>query len=85
MFSEKTIYTGIPLWLMREYLEDLGGEADGEDRVNGMGWTAGITKIEPNRVGSLRVGRIQLELQGDPEAIAALKSRLEMKTMRAGA
>ncbi len=85
MINEKIIYAGIPLWLMCEYLQDLGGEADGEDQVNGEGWTASIIKIEPNRVSSLRVGRIQLELQGDPDAIAALKPRLEKKTMRAGA
>jgi hypothetical protein len=85
MTTEQLIYAGIPLWLLVEYLEDLGGEAAGEGRVKGDGWTASIIKIEPNRVGSLRVGRVQLELQGDPDAIAALKPRLEMKTMRAGA
>ena len=85
MVTEKLIYAGIPLWLLREYLEELGGKADGESRVMGEGWTAEITKIEPNVVGSLRVGRVQLELQGDPDAIARLKPDLEKKTLRAGA
>jgi hypothetical protein len=85
MIIEVLKYGGIPLWLLREYLEELGGEADGENRVIGNGWTATISKLEPNRVGSLRVGRVQLELEGDPEAIARLKPGLELKTMRAGA
>ncbi len=85
MTTEVLKYGGIPLWLLREYLEELGGEADGENRVVGNGWTASIAKLEPNRVGSLLVGRVQLELEGDPDAIARLKPGLEMKTMRAGA
>lgn len=85
MASELLKYGGIPLWLLVEYLEDLGGTAESENRVTGDGWTTSITKLEPNRVGSLRVGRVQLELEGDPNAIAALIPLLEQKTMRAGA
>ena len=85
MIKEEIIYAGIPLWLLVEYLEDLGGKAISDYEVEGAGWSAAITKIEPNRVGSLRVGRVQLDLEGDPDAIADLKPRLELKTMRAGA
>ena len=83
MITEVNEY-GIPLWLLREYLEELGGEADGEYRVIGDGWTASLSKSEPFIVGTLRIGRVRLELQGDPDAIAHLKPRLEMKTMRGG-
>jgi hypothetical protein len=75
---------GIPLWLLREYLEELGGEADGENRVIGDGWTASLSKAEPVKVGSLRIGRVRLELKGDPDAIARFEPRLEMKTIRGG-
>jgi len=75
---------GIPLWLLREYLEELGGEADGETRVIGDGWTATLSKSEPFKLGSLRISRVRLELEGDPDAIARLKPRLEMKTIRGG-
>jgi hypothetical protein len=75
---------GIPLWLLCEYLEELGGEADGENRVIGDGWTASLSKAEPVKIGSLRIGRVRLELEGDPDAIARLNPRLEMKTIRGG-
>ena len=83
MITEVQEY-GVPLWLLREYLEELGGEADGEYRVIGDGWTASLSKSEPFKLGSLRISRVRLELEGDPDAIAALKSRLEIKTMRGG-
>ena len=83
MITEVQEY-GVPLWLLREYLEELGGEADGEFRVIGDGWTARLSKSEPVNIGSLRIGRVRLELEGDQDAIAALKPRLEMKTMRGG-
>lgn len=75
---------GIPLWLLREYLEELGGEAGGEYRVIGDGWTASLSKSEPVNIGSLRIDRVRLDLEGEPDAIAALKPRLEIKTMRGG-
>lgn len=83
MISEVHEY-GIPLWLLREYLEELGGEADGETRVVGDGWTASLSKTEPVKLGSLRVSRVKLELKGDPDAVARLQPRLEMKTIRGG-
>ena len=85
MITEEFIYGGIPFWLLREYLEELGGVAEAEDRVVGDGWIATISKREPEKIGSLRVGRVGLQLEGDPDAIARLKPALEKKTMRAGA
>ena len=75
---------GIPLWLLREYLEELWGKAEGEKQVIGDGWTATLSKSEPFKLGSLRISRVRLELEGDPDAIALLKPRLEVKTMRGG-
>ncbi len=75
---------GVPLWLLRAYLEELGGHADGEQRVVGEGWQARLSKIEDYRIGSLRVGRVRLELWGEPEAVAQLMAPLELKLLRGG-
>src|SRR5210317_1194087 len=66
---------GIPLWLLREYLTELGGEVDGENRVVGEGWIASLSKVEPVELGSLRIGRVRLELKGNPDVIEQLKPR----------
>ena len=74
----------IPLWLLREYLEELGGTAVSETHVAGDGWTAVLTKLEPRRVGSLRVGQVKIEFEGEPDTLAQLQTQFHKKTMRAG-
>lgn len=85
MITETLVYQGIPLWLLREYLEELGGEASSAELVQGEGWRASLATIEPFRIGSLVVGRVQMQLQGEPDAIARMRPALDQKTMRAGA
>jgi hypothetical protein len=75
----------IPLWLLRDYLEDLGGTAISETQVTGTDWTANLTKLPPREVGSLRVGQVEVAFSGDADAINALKAQFMKKTMRAGA
>lgn len=75
---------GVPLWLLREYLVDLGAEAVGDEQVQGDGWTAHITPIEPYRIGSLSVGRVRLTIEGDETMLESLLPRLELKLMRGG-
>ena len=83
---EKTEEThSIPLWLLREYLEELGGTVENENHVAGKGWAATLTKIEPRKVGSLRVGQVKIEFEGQPDTLVQLKSQFHKKTMRAGA
>lgn len=74
----------IPLWLLREYLEELGGTAVSDTEVEGEGWRAVLTKLPPKEIGSLRVGRVELRLDGEEEALAALRPGLDRKTLRAG-
>jgi hypothetical protein len=74
----------IPLWLLRDYLVDLGGVAQGEEVVAGPGWEARLTRLEPFQLGSLRVGQVRMELSGDPEALAALEKVLWLKLIRGG-
>ncbi len=76
---------GIPLWLLREYLQELGGVVDGNGRVVGEGWIATLTPMEPFKLGSLRVGQLELQLEGTQDALDQLEPRLDKKTMRAGA
>jgi hypothetical protein len=83
MITEVLVYS-IPLWLLREYLEELGGTAESETVVTGAGWRVELTKLASRQVGSLRVGRVELKLEGEPEAIAGLRPGLDRKTLRAG-
>ena len=76
--------SGIPLWLMGEYLVELGGQQIADDMVNGQGWQARLTKVEDARIGSLRVGRMHLQVYGDAEAVHKLRPALEKKLLRAG-
>lgn len=75
---------GIPLWLLREYLEELGGVADGEELVRGAGWQARLTRLEPLRLGSLAIGQVRLELEVEDAQAQDLVARLAKKTLRAG-
>jgi len=75
----------IPLWLLRAYLEELGGRALSETEVAGEGWRAGLLKLPDRRIGSLRVGLVQVTIVGEAAALARLKPGLDRKTMRAGA
>ncbi len=75
---------GIPAWLMREYLEEAGGEALGDGQVAGDGWTATITEIDPFCLGSIKIGMIRIEIEGESQAMDHLMLLLEPKLMRAG-
>ncbi len=82
--AEEVFVYGIPLWLLREYLVELGGRAIDDDVVEGDGWRAKLTKLPDHQVGSLRLGRVELKLVGEPEALAGLRPGLDRKTLRAG-
>jgi hypothetical protein len=84
MATETQVHA-IPLWLLREYLEELGGEAVAEDHVVGEGWQARLEKMPPRQVGSLRVGIVQVTLEGESADLDDLLPDFEKKTMRAGA
>ncbi|MDX1687068.1 MAG: DUF1952 domain-containing protein [Candidatus Promineifilaceae bacterium] len=75
---------GIPLWLLREYLEEAGGQAQGDDRVAGDGWTATLTQIEDYEIGSVSVGQVRVEVEGQPDAMERMTAFLEKKLLRAG-
>jgi hypothetical protein len=75
---------GIPLWLLRAYLVEAGGTAEGDQIVVGDGWQVRLTQLEDFEVGSLRVGEIRVEWEGQGEAFARMQEILEQKLLRAG-
>jgi hypothetical protein len=76
---------GIPFFLLREYLEELGGTALGEDRVEAPGWNVKLERMEPFRLGSLEVGQTRLEIEIEDHLVEDFLERFGKKTMRAGA
>ena len=76
---------GIPLWLLREYLEELGGTAVSDTKITGAGWEVNLTKLPPREVGSLRVGQVEVAFSGEEASLNRLKTQFQKKTMRAGA
>lgn len=79
------VQRGIPLKLFQDYLIDLGGSPAEDGRVVGLGWQARLERVEDFQIGSLRVGQVRVELEGQPEALDTLLPRLEKKLLRAGA
>ncbi len=75
---------GIPLWLMKKYLTDLGAVETDQNILAADGWQAVLRKREPARIGSLVVGRIEVDLSGDEAAIETLLEKLHLKTLRGG-
>ena len=84
METETREIRGVPLWLMQEYLLEMGGTLVEEGLVQGDGWTVRLTKMEPFQIGSLSVGQIRVEMSGEPEGFARLKVMIEPKLMRGG-
>lgn len=75
---------GVPLGAMKGYLTDLGAAEVAENVLATEQWQAVVKKSEPVRIGSLVVGRIEVEFSGDETTIAALLERLHWKTLRGG-
>jgi hypothetical protein len=95
-YSHERILRGIPRWLLRGYLEELGGSAaeagDGialapaadEDVVVGDGWQARISQMEDFKVGSLSSGQVKLVVTGDADEVRGMLSRLAPRLFRGG-
>jgi hypothetical protein len=76
---------GIPFFLLRDYLEELGGTAISDDHVQGPGWSVKLKRMEPFRLGSLEVGQTRLEIEIEDHLVEDFLERFGKKTMRAGA
>ena len=84
MPSQSRNVRGIPLWLLREYLVEAGGTAEDDRTVVGDDWRVRLTQLEDFEIGSLRVGEIRVEWEGEGEAFERMQETLEQKLLRAG-
>ena len=75
---------GIPLWLLREYLEEMGGTAINDNLIQAENWKVTLTKMEPFRLGSLEVGQVFLEIEVEENLADDFFNQFNKKTLRAG-
>lgn len=75
---------GIPYFLLKEYLQELGGTLTADDTVSGDGWTVRLERMEPFRLGSLEVGQVRLEMNIREDVVDDFLEKFRLKTLRAG-
>ena len=75
---------GIPMFLLKEYLVEMGGSELEENQVEGPEWTVNLSRMEPFRIGSLEVGQTLLEIQIEDHAVDEFLKVFGQKTLRAG-
>jgi hypothetical protein len=75
---------GLPLWLLKIYLCEVGGHEVGDDRVEGPGWSAQVAQMEDFQVGAVRVGQVRLCLEVEDSIFEGFIAALEKKLLRAG-
>ena len=83
---EEIVYElrSMPVWLLVEYLKEIGGQPDDFGGYCGEGWSATIEKMENFTIGSLSVGQVRLIFKGESGAVNLTLPMLEEKMMRAG-
>lgn len=74
----------MPLWLLQEYLLELGGQMSQEGQVIGDGWRATLAQMDDFQIGSVIVGQVRLEVHANEQAMQSLLPLLEKKLIRAG-
>jgi hypothetical protein len=75
---------GIPYYLLKEYLQEMGGSLVNENRVCGEGWCVQLERMEPFRLGSLEVGQTRLTMELEERVAEDFQQRFFKKTLRAG-
>ncbi len=74
----------IPLWLIRDYLLELGGQEEEPGLVKGIGWTVSLNQMADYQIGSIRVGQVHLNLKARLDEFETIRVALEKKLIRAG-
>jgi hypothetical protein len=89
--SHQRVLRGIPRWLLRGYLEDLGARVatvDGADADHDLlvaeSWQARLSQLEDYRIGSLRSGQVEMVITGDPDVVRTVLVALEPRLFRGG-
>ena len=67
-----------------EYLTEAGGRRRDEFHVIGDRWTATLRPMQPAQVGSVRIPRDLLVIEGDPERVETVHALMRRKTLRGG-
>ncbi len=75
---------GIPYFLLKEYLQELGGRLADDNLVIGDGWKVSLERMEPFRIGSLSVGQTRLTMELEDRIAEDFQERFLKKTLRAG-
>lgn len=75
---------GIPYFLLKEYLQEMGGALVNENFIQGAGWSVRLEKMEPFRIGSLEVGQTRLIMELEDDVAEDFRQRFAKKTLRAG-
>jgi len=78
------VLRSLPVWPLKDYLTEIGGQPDINGGYFGEGWSATIEKMENYTIGSLSVGQVRLIFTGEPGVLKETLPRLEEKMMRAG-
>ena len=87
--ERERVIRGIPLWLVRGYLEDLGVHPTGDPTrehvaLTAETWTATLEQVEDFQIGSLRVGQVRLTLTGEDAVLRPMLASLEKRLFRGG-
>jgi hypothetical protein len=77
----EAVFGGVPAWLLRAYLVELGGRASSEEAVQGDGWRATLTP-GGDGAGGIRIARVTVKLEG--EQAATVLAALRKKAQRGG-
>lgn len=80
---ERTLRS-LPLWLLQEYLVELGGVLQANGYVQGDGWQAQLSQLEDFQVGSLKVGQVHIKVNAALDVVETFMPALEKKLLRAG-
>jgi hypothetical protein len=75
---------GIPYFLLKEYLQELGGSLVEENLIRGDGWSVRLERMAPFRIGSLEVGQTRLTMELEDHVAEDFHQRFSKKTLRAG-
>ena len=78
------VITGLPVWLLREYVAEIGARRGRNGTLRGDGWAAHLERADDFQVGSLRVGQVRLRLYGDEKTLEPVLAALEKKLVRGG-
>lgn len=84
MARRQRAFRGISKRLVVQYLEGLGGEAEGDSRVVGPDWTVDIETEAVTITNSIQLTEVQLTFEGDEETLDELVDTFAQKAMRAG-